>query len=41
MYRNILGQIEKEGKDKDYLSKLQDEFIETVKLFNHLMPDEE
>ena len=41
MYRNAIGQVEKEGKDKDYLSKLQDDFIETVKLFNHLMPDEE
>ncbi|ARV06661.1 hypothetical protein BTO04_08125 [Polaribacter sp. SA4-10] len=41
MYRNAIGQVEKEGNDKDYLSKLQDEFIETVKLFNHLMPDED
>ncbi|ARV16100.1 glycosyltransferase family 117 protein [Polaribacter sp. SA4-12] len=41
MYRNIIGQVEKEGKDDKYLSKLQNEFIEIVKLFRHLMPDEE
>ncbi|TVZ56119.1 uncharacterized protein DUF2723 [Lutibacter sp. Hel_I_33_5] len=41
MYRNILGQIEKADSDKEYLEKLQDGFIESVKLFSHLMPDED
>jgi hypothetical protein len=41
MYRNILGQIEEHDTDATYLEKLQDSFIETVKLFNHLIPEEE
>ncbi len=41
MYRTILGQIENGDTDKEYLSKLQDGFITTVKLFSHLIPDEE
>jgi len=41
MYRNILGNVERFDDDKKYLTELQDEFIETVKLFNHLLPDED
>jgi len=41
MYRNILTQTEEGEVDKDYLDALQDEFITTVQLFDHLMPDEE
>jgi len=41
MYRNVLGNVERFDADREYLNKLQDEFIETVKLFNHLLPNEE
>ena len=41
MYRNIIGQVEKYDTDKQYLSKLQDGFIENVKMFQHLIPEDE
>jgi hypothetical protein len=41
MYRNIIAtQIDRFDSDEQYKSSKQDEFIETVKLFSHLMPDE-
>ena len=40
MYRNILGQIEEFDLDRDYLEKLQNDFIENVKLFSDLLPDD-
>ncbi|OAD45572.1 glycosyltransferase family 117 protein [Polaribacter atrinae] len=41
MYRNIISQTEAGEVDKEYLDDLQNEFISIVKLFDHLMPDEE
>jgi len=41
MYRNIISQVEANDKDEKYLDSIQTEFINTVKLFNHLIPDEE
>jgi tetratricopeptide (TPR) repeat protein len=41
MYRNILGQIEEFDGDREYMEKLQNEFIEHVQLFSSLLPDEE
>ncbi|QXP66556.1 DUF2723 domain-containing protein [Polaribacter sp. AHE13PA] len=41
MYRNIITQVEQGEVDKEYLDDLQNEFISIVKLFDHLMPDEE
>jgi tetratricopeptide (TPR) repeat protein len=41
MYRNILGQIEQYDVDVEYLQKLQNEFIDNVKLFKSLIPEEE
>ena len=41
MYRNIITQVEQGEVDKEYLESLQNEFISIVKLFDHLMPDEE
>ncbi|PQJ68547.1 glycosyltransferase family 117 protein [Polaribacter butkevichii] len=41
MYRNIISQAEAGEVDKEYLDALQNEFIDIVKLFNHLIPDEE
>mgnify|MGYP001371122830 FL=1 len=41
MYRNIIAtQIDRFDRDEEYKSEKQDEFIETVKLFSHLMPEE-
>jgi hypothetical protein len=40
MYRNILSNVEQYDSAPTYLEKLQSQFIETVQLFNHLMPDE-
>ena len=40
MYRNIITQAEDGEVDKEYLDALQAEFIDIVKLFNHLIPDE-
>ena len=41
MYRNIIAtQIDRFDIDEEYKSKKQDEFIETVKLFSHLMSEE-
>ena len=41
MYRNIITQTEEGEVDKEYLEALQNEFINIVKLFDHLIPDEE
>ena len=41
MLKNLIDQVEKGSKDKDYISKIQTKFMDTVKLFGHLMPDEE
>ncbi|WP_299056936.1 DUF2723 domain-containing protein [uncultured Polaribacter sp.] len=40
MYRNLITQAEENEVDKEYLDALQEEFINIVKLFNHLMPEE-
>lgn len=41
MYRNIVaGQIDRFDTDSEYKTRKQDEFLETVKLFSHLIPDE-
>ena len=40
MYRNILGQIEDFDGDKTFLAALQNDFMEHVKLFSSLMPDD-
>ena len=41
MYRNIISQAEEGDVDREYLDALQDEFITIVKLFSHLIPEEE
>jgi len=40
MYRNLITQAEENEVDKEYLDALQEEFINIVKLFNHLIPEE-
>ena len=41
MYKNVISQAEEADVDKEYLAALQEEFITIVKLFNHLIPDEQ
>ena len=41
MFKNLIDQVERGSNDKDYVSKIQTDFMDTVKLFGHLMPDEE
>ena len=41
MFKNLIDQVERGSKDKNYVSKIQTEFMDTVKLFGHLIPDEE
>ena len=41
MFKSLIDQVERGSKDKDYVSKIQTEFMDTVKLFGHLLPDEE
>ncbi|WP_088323946.1 DUF2723 domain-containing protein [Polaribacter tangerinus] len=40
MYRNILEQIENGSNNKEYITKVQNDFMNTVKLFDHLIPEE-
>jgi hypothetical protein len=41
MYRNVISQAEKEDKDEDYVSGLKNEFLNTVELFESLIPEDE
>jgi hypothetical protein len=41
MYRQgILNYVEAYDKDKEYVKKLQEDFMNAIKLFSHLMPEE-
>lgn len=41
MYKNIISQANQGENDKEYLDTLQKEFVGTVMLFQHLIPDDE
>jgi hypothetical protein len=41
MYRNVISQAEKADSDDDYVSGLKNEFLNTVKLFEDLIPEDE
>ena len=41
MYRYVVGKVDDFDSDRDYFKKVQSEFVDTVKLFSHLIPDEE
>ena len=41
MFKNLIDQVEQGSTDKDFVSKIQTDFMDTVKLFEYLMPDEE
>jgi hypothetical protein len=40
MFKNLIDQVEQGSKDKDYVSKIQTKFMDTVKLFEYLIGDE-
>lgn len=41
MFRNVIGQVEQFDSDKEYFTKMKNGFEETMKLFAHLLQDEE
>jgi len=41
MFKNLIDQVEQGSTDKDFVSKIQTDFMDAVKLFEYLMPDEE
>ena len=41
MYRNIIDDIQRYDSDKEYIQKLQNSFINNVKLFDHLIPNDQ
>jgi tetratricopeptide (TPR) repeat protein len=40
MFKNLIDQVERGSKDKEYVSKIQTKFMDTVKLFEYLIEDE-
>jgi hypothetical protein len=41
MFKNLIDQVEQGNTDKDFVSEIQTDFMNTVKLFEYLIPDEE
>jgi len=41
MFRNVIGQVEQFDSDKEYFTKMRSGFEDTMKLFAHLLPEEE
>lgn len=41
MFKNLIDQVEKGSKDKDFVSEVQTEFMNSIQLFSDLMPDED
>ena len=41
MFKNLIDQVEGGSTDKDFVSKIQKEFMKSVNLFEYLMPDGE
>lgn len=41
MYRNVIDQVGKYDKDKTYLNQLEKDFVQKMKWFKHLVPEEE
>ncbi|WP_439129667.1 hypothetical protein, partial [Polaribacter sp.] len=41
MFKNLIDQVERGSNNKAFISKIQEDFMTTVKRFNYLMPDEE
>ncbi|MGJ8743525.1 DUF2723 domain-containing protein [Polaribacter sp.] len=40
MIQNIISQVEKGDKDEAYITKMKDEFLSSLRLFDHLIPEE-
>jgi len=41
MYKNLISQAETSDVDKEYIDALKEEFMTLVKMFDHLIPDEQ
>ena len=41
MYKNVISQAEASDVDKEYIETIQEEFMTIVKMFDHLIPDEQ
>jgi hypothetical protein len=41
MFKSLIDQVEQVSTNKDFVSKIQTDFMDTVKLFEYLIPDEE
>jgi hypothetical protein len=41
MFKNLIDQVESGSTEKDFVSKIQKDFMNTVNLFEYLMPDGE
>jgi|TARA_B110000459_G_C16597935_1_gene489584 hypothetical protein len=41
MFKSLIDQVESGSVEKDFVSKIQKDFMNTVNLFEYLMPDEE
>ena len=41
MYKNVICQAEASDVDKEYIETIQEEFMTVVKMFDHLIPDEQ
>ena len=41
MYKNVISQAETSDVDKEYIETIQEEFMTIVKMFDHLIPDEQ
>jgi len=41
MYKNLISQAEASDVDKEYIETIQEEFMTIVKMFDHLIPDEQ
>ena len=41
MYKNVISQAEASDVDKEYIETIQEEFMTVVKMFDHLIPDEQ
>ena len=41
MYKNVISQAETSDVDKEYIETIKEEFMTIVKMFDHLIPDEQ
>ena len=41
MFKNLIDQVEQGSNNKEFISKIQDDFMITIRRFEYLMPDED